>query len=200
MVCTGLHVKGIQDLELFCDDVLTATIALDKFDLDFIALGTPPLYWSQISEIRPLLRRKLECVTKSRLLLPDDYISSALDFIGAKSIALVSPYEIGETEGIRHFLNTQGYTVTAIVATDPAQHQPRSTQVYELCAEAARNRKADVIFVAGDRWPMAEHIDRLEKNFNVKVIGEIQALLLFALTELRIKERTEGFGKLLRLP
>jgi maleate isomerase len=199
MVCTGLHIDSKnEDLERACEDVVTAAGALDKFDLDFIALGVVPFYWSRLTSIAPHLQRQLQGVTKSKLLFPEDSICDALASLDATSVALVSPYKPQENSGIAEALAARGYGVTTIVTAGPDQNQPRYDGVYELCAELARKESADVIYVAGDRWPVAPHIDRLEAEFGIKVVGETQAILASVLRKLGIKERVAGFGKLLQ--
>lgn len=199
MVCTGLHIDAdlIEGSEPSYAEVQTAALALDKFDLDFIALGVIPFYWSRLASVSPLLRKQLGSATKSRLLLPEDTICEAFNALDAKSIALVSPYGTEENAAIERFLAARGYRLTATVTADRAHNNPRYSGLHELCAPLAKEKSSDVIYVAGDRWPVAPHIERLESEFDIPVVGDIQALLASVLRNLNTKVPVKGFGKLL---
>lgn len=200
MVCTGLRIDSDpgDDYAASYADVTTAAGALDKFELDVVALGVVPHYWSRLPSLSPFLRERLSAATRSPLLFPDDMIAEVLAGLGARSVALVSPFSSSENEGIRQFLTASGHEVTTIVSVAQDHNQPGFDGVHELGVRAAREKPADVIYVAGERWPVAPHVARLEAEFGVTVIGDTIVLLATALRRLRIRQRVEGFGKLLQ--
>ena len=57
---------------------------------------------------------------------------------------------------------------------------------------------ADTIMFPSPHWPVLDAIEPLEREFGVKVMGALQAIVWEALRRTGIKDRIEGFGSLLR--
>src|SRR5205823_196249 len=58
--------------------------------------------------------------------------------------------------------------------------------------------EADTIMFPSPHWPVLDAIEPLEREFGVKVMGALQAIVWEALRRTGIKDRIEGFGSLLR--
>ena len=111
---------------------------------------------------------------------------AALQEIGARNIALVTPYLDGVNERLQGFLTDSGIAVQVLstfrAATTEELGRITAAQVAERSREVMRaNPDVDALFVACSQLPTYEVLDGLEQEFGRPALSSIKATASFAL-------------------
>ncbi|GIH17748.1 maleate cis-trans isomerase family protein [Rugosimonospora africana] len=128
----------------------------------------------------------------------------AMRVLGMRRVAVATPFPPPFPELLREFLEKSGLSVPALDSLGVEYRKLRMSPLragYELAKrtfEAAGG--ADGIYFAGAPFPVADIIDRLERELNTTVISSMQCTLWKGL---RMSKATEGvsitgYGRLLR--
>ncbi|MHB9071073.1 MAG: maleate cis-trans isomerase family protein [Sedimentisphaerales bacterium] len=137
---------------------------------------------------------KTKCITTSRA------VATALEMLGAKKIAVVTPYtdEINERE--RNFLEEKGFKVAKI----QGMQKIKNTEIGRLKPEDAYDfamkmqiSNVDAVFISCTDFRTIEIIEKLENQLRIPVISSNQASFWLALRSCRINEKIANYGKLL---
>lgn len=145
---------------------------------------------------------------RSRTGLPctswDEAVAAALERLGVRRIALLTPFDRDGTDSAAGMFRALGYEVVAALAlacTD-ARHIARVPQwakenaVYALLA--ASGGRADALVQCGTNMSMLETAERLEPRTGVPILGINPVLLWHALRESGVSAPLAGGGLLLR--
>lgn len=170
----------------------------------FLALGT-----SGEGEWAAALQTRLGIHVNTGLIAD----MTALSTLGARRVAVVSYYGPALNAAIATRLashHIEGLLAPTIEGTSQkddryiaplaAVDQLTSRDVYRL-SRAALQRLAgavDCLYLAGAGWDAAPAIAELERDMRTAVVWSLAAEMWFAYSTLRIDNRVEGFGRLLR--
>ena len=123
----------------------------------------------------------------------------ALELLGARRVAVATPYvdELNELE--RRFLEAAGFEVTALhglgIDSDPEISKVPYSRTRELALEAAGD--ADVLFISCTGLPTLALLDELEAELDRPVISSNAVTLWHALTLAGVEPAAPGAGSLL---
>ncbi len=126
-------------------------------------------------------------------------VLEAMRHLGAKSIAILTPYVSEINERVRVFVEENGFAVQRVVGlelrtTDQIAAVPPAEIVTR--ARAADTPDADVLFISCTQFRGWEAVPRIEGDLGKPVVTSNQASLWAALQRLGRPARTEGAGRL----
>jgi len=132
-------------------------------------------------------------------------ITTAMDglrAVGAKRIAIASPYTEERNLVTKKFLEGNGFEVAAvkslgIVKNVDLTRLPLSAS-YKLALEAFRAAEGiQGIYLPCGRWPVVANLRSIEEDTGACAVSSIQSMAWFGLKSLGIREKIAGYGKLL---
>lgn len=133
-------------------------------------------------------------------------VLESLRALGARKVAVLTPYPEATNEAERQFLEDNGFEVTAIVGMDMGQFDENGLEFEDveehfLYQHAVRMdlKGADTFFLSCMGLTTMEIIDALETALEIPVITSHQATLWSALRHCRVGARLPKLGRLLTL-
>jgi maleate cis-trans isomerase len=131
-------------------------------------------------------------------------IRSALDamhHMGMKRIAIASPYPAALQSTVVAFVKTEGIEILHETSMDVpflTLHAVPPYQIYQFALQViAANPDADGLYIPCPQWQVAEIVDMLERDSGKPVVAGDPADFWAAFKALGIRDRIEGYGKLL---
>jgi maleate isomerase len=123
---------------------------------------------------------------------------NALRTLGARKIATVLPGNENRSERLEFY----GFEPVGVRMAGRVYHEFGGVSVEEP-AEHGRaiireHSEADTLFFPAAHWPAAGAIETLERELGINVISSAQAIVWHALRMAGIKDRVDGYGRLLR--
>jgi maleate isomerase len=145
---------------------------------------------------------RMEGASGVRATTTSTALLAALSALGAKRIAVATPYvdELNDLE-VR-FLEAQGFEVAALgglgIASDPDIARVPYARTRELVLDtAARANDADAVFISCTNLPTLALLDTLEQELGKPVISSVAVTIWHALQVAGIKPSINGAGSLL---
>ena len=134
-----------------------------------------------------------------------DAVISALSELGAKKLALATPYTSFVVDKEIQFLNETGFEVVSERSLGLGQNMQERLQfqrtspneIYDL-AISADSSDADAIFISCTGLASLSAIEKIESTTRKPVITSNQATFWHCLRHLDIDDKLVGFGQLLR--
>ncbi|MFW8637347.1 maleate cis-trans isomerase family protein [Cribrihabitans pelagius] len=128
-------------------------------------------------------------------------VIEALSAVGARRLAVATPYldEINEQEA--QYLETAGFRVTQIRGLQLEKDSAMIRVSPEYLAEFAKQADtpdSDALFISCGALRSLEIVDHLEQQLGKPVICSNQAMMWHVLRLAGLKDRIEGYGRLLR--
>lgn len=123
--------------------------------------------------------------------------------LGVQRLALATPFPEPFNSQLADFLEKTGFSVRSVRSLDRGYRQLTRTPLqagYDL-ARASYNEAGDAegIYFPGAPFPVADLIDRLERELDTTVVSSMQATLWKGMQLAGASSSVGGFGKLLRL-
>ena len=127
--------------------------------------------------------------------------ADAYKALGARKVATVHPYDSSRD---LHFEGLMGHFGVEIAGCKGIGSNlvelpliPKGSALQ--CARAIKKEhpEADTIFFPNPHWSAMDDIEAIEKELNVNVVTSLQAIIWESLRLCGIRERVQGFGKLL---
>jgi maleate isomerase len=129
---------------------------------------------------------------------------AALQSLGARRIALLTPYRPGLHNLFLPFFNRAGFEITADATydldTDAKVGEITRESLFDGARMLARQSPMDALFISCTATPVVGLIDELEHDLGVPVVSSSQALAWDALRLVGYSAPIEGFGTLMRQP
>ncbi len=126
---------------------------------------------------------------------------AALEALGARRVAVATPYVDELTELERTFLEANGFEVTGLrglaLGTDPEIGRVPYERTRELALEAAADGEPDAVFVSCTNLPTLALLGELEQELGRPVISSNAVTIWHALLLAGAEPSVEGFGSLL---
>jgi maleate cis-trans isomerase len=182
---TSLHVSRIAHtgdtepaLLNMLDELEPAATLLAHARVDAICYGCTASGFVQADVRRDVLAAE----TASRslgvtVITTSDAVSAALDHLGARRVAVASPYEAWLNEHLRRYLEGRGFTVTSIAGFGTQEHAKCSPeQTLELALGVVRP-DSDAILLSCANLRTLEIIEPLERITGLPVVTSTQASL-----------------------
>ena len=178
---------------------LEAARAMAKAGVDLVVLGGVPINLSRGYENAELMLADLEQEIGVPVSSSAAAQSRALKALGATKLVVARAYP---AQGDFPFEAHPGCRILGTVTGDaPFRGIARLPRAYALELGRAAMQAypdADAIMFPSPHWPVCDAIEPLEREFGVKVMGALQAIVWDALRRCGIDDRIEGFGTLLR--
>lgn len=148
------------------------------------------------------LVNRMEGATGVRATTTSTALLASLSALGAKRIAVATPYvdELNDLEA--RFLDAQGFEVAALgglgIDSDPEIARVPYARTRELVLETvARAQDADAVFISCTNLPTLALLDALEQELGRPVISSVAVTIWHALQLAGIKPSINGAGSLL---
>ena len=145
------------------------------------------------------LLERLASLGRAAPLTAAGAISAALRHLGAKRVALGTPYP--EAIGVlgRAYWEAAGFEIVGYRRLDGVTniYAESAERAYQL-ARQADTPGADVVVLSGTGLPTVEILEQAERDLVKPVISSVQASLWQALRLAGVRQPIPGFGRLLR--
>ena len=148
------------------------------------------------------LVERMERASGVRASTTSSALVAALDALGARTVAVATPYvdELNELE--RTFLEANGIEVTALhglgIGSDPDIARVPYARTRELALGAAREgREPDAVFISCTNLPTLALLDELEQELQRPVISSNAVTFWHALLLAGVEPSAQGAGSLL---
>jgi maleate cis-trans isomerase len=181
----------------YLDSLPAATRSLAAVKPDAVVLAHTAVSYLTGFAGEPGLLARLRELTGTPSFTAASAIHAALDYLGARRLALATPYPQSISAAGRAFWKAAGFEIVAHHRLDtPNIYAESEDRAYEL-GRAADVADADTLLISGTGLPTAGVVERLEKALNKPVVTSQAATLWHALHLLRLNETVRGYGRLL---
>jgi maleate isomerase len=123
--------------------------------------------------------------------------------LGASRLAVVDPYPPDLNAKLTEYLDQWGFSVMSVVSLGTAFTRSSIASVadiYQAARKAAKEaQNADAIFIPCTNFPVVDVITDIETDTGLPVIANITSQLYSAFKAIDMREKIDGYGKLLRL-
>lgn len=156
--------------------------SLAKFKADLIVFGgSPPVIHGGPGSGQKIIAR-LEEMTGLPAMTSQETAIEAFHFLGAKRLAVASPFSEEQNEKLKVYLEALGFEVKAIKGMEIAHEEIRVLPIgasYRQAKEAYNmaNGEVDLIYIPCAVWPTLENIAPLEEDLGVPVVTSVQAMV-----------------------
>ena len=149
----------------------------------------------------PGLVERLAALSGTTAVTAARAIAEALRHLGAKRIALGTPYPESMSALGRAYWEAAGFEVAGYRRLEGVSniYQESEERAYRLGREADA-AGADAVLLSGTGLPTVGILDLLERDLGKPAVSSMQACLWYALRAAGIREGLAGFGRLLREP
>ncbi len=205
-VVTTLGVTRLTDAQLdkAGEGITEAVLRLEETGADAISVGGSPLLTKRgIGADRELIA-ELAKVCRVPVTTSLTAAVEALTFLGAKRLAIATPYVEQRNEERRKFMEASGFEVLAIQGLGIERNMEIAkvppNQAYQLGKRVFRatGDKADAVYFSCGRWPVVALLQKLEDDLGVPVVCSVQLQIWASLRLMKFRGRVEGFGRLMR--
>ncbi len=175
-----------------------AALLLPGMDLDVVAFGATAAstvigderVFEKIHKVRP----QVECTTPLRAA------AAAFEAMGARRVALLSPYGDEINQRLRERVQRLGYAVRAVGSfnEDDDSRAARITErsVRDAAVRLGRRPEVDMVFVASTSLRLAAVANEIEAELGKPVSSSNHALAWHCLRLVGVGDTQPGFGKL----
>jgi maleate isomerase len=129
---------------------------------------------------------------------------TGLKTLGAKRLAVITPYIDEVNAPLAEFIEGQGFEIVARASfkqeTDPEICRVSPASIREAALQVGAAPEADALFISCTGMRASGIIGKLEDDLGKPVVASNQALSWHALRLAGLDDRIEGFGRLLTLP
>ncbi len=203
LVLTTLAIKQLteQETKHSVEMTLEAAREMGKAGVSIMVFGGVPLNLSLGYDGLEDILRKTEKEIGVPVTSSITAQVNALRAVGAKKLVLLHPFTDPEgfhAEYVGHYgfelLGFKGAQKTvADLATISQDEVKRIAET--LCRE---HPDADTLYIPAPHWGIIELIDPLEQELGINVVIAIQAIVWETLRRTGVKDRIDGYGRLLR--
>src|SRR6267142_2459063 len=147
----------------------------------------------------PALVERLSGLTGAPAVTAAGAVRAALQHLGAKRLALGTPYQESVSRQSRVYWQAAGFEIVGDrrLGDVGSIYDETEERAYEL-ARQADTAEADAVLLSGTGLPTIGVLERLEHDLGKPVVSSIQACLWQALRVAGRRQPIEGFGRLLR--
>jgi maleate isomerase len=182
----------------YLDSVPAAIKSLAALRLGVVVLAhTAVSYLGGFAAERALLAR-IASLSGARSLTAATAIAEALSHLGARRVALATPYPATIADAGRRYWEAAGFEIAAHHGLDGVTniYEETEARAYAL-GRAADAPAADAVLISGTGLPTAGIVERLERDLGKPVVTSQTATLWRALRLGGVKEPVSGYGQLL---
>lgn len=191
-------VDGMERRTLgYLESVPAATRSLAAVKPDAVVLAHTAVSYLGGFGGETALRTRLAELAGPRAFTAAGAIHEALRHLGARRIALATPYPATISTAGRAYWEAAGFEIVAHRRLDTPNIYDETEERAFTLGRAADTPTADTLLISGTGLPTASIIERLEKDLGKPVVTSQAATLWHALQLLQIRESVQGYGRLL---
>jgi maleate isomerase len=182
----------------YLDSVPAAIHSMEALRVGVVVLAHTAVSYLGGFGAEPALLDRIATLSGAHPLTAATAIAEALRHLGARRIALATPYPEVIASAGRAYWTAAGFQIVA------HRGLPGVTNIYEetearadALGREADVPEADAVVVSGTGLPTAGIVERLERDLGKPVVTSQTAMLWRALRLLAVKEPVTGYGRLL---
>jgi len=170
---------------------------------DFIIHGGAPLVMSQGKGFETQLIDRLREITGAPCTTSIVAAMDAFRALDATRLAVVDPYPPELNEKMVGYLTDWGFDVASVVSLGTTFTESSVASIGDIYRAAKRAVKeagnATGIFIPCANFPVVDVIEDIETDLGLPVISNITSQLYVAFKSIGMREKIDGYGKLLRM-
>lgn len=209
---TGVSIHGLRltatEPDAMRTQAVEIAVAIKELGLDVAVYACAETSFNGGVEVRENLADTIAAECCVPVVTATNALLGALEHVGARRIAVATPYSIASGEVLEATFAEHGFAVAAALhrdfsleSSDPrvwyvTNRQP-ATSAYEM-ARAVDHPDADTVVVVSTNFATLQVLEQLEQDLGKRVITTNQSILWWCLRTLRLHEQDLGIGELLR--
>jgi maleate isomerase len=172
-------------------------------ECDVIQLGGTPPVTSGIPGTEERLLERARSIASVPIFTGVQAEIEAMRAVGARRVAVATPYTEALTDKFRVYFEQQGFTIPAVQSLGIERNVELSKLPHHAAYRAARaafdaaGGAVDAVHLTCPRWGTITVLERLEQDLGVPVTSSSQSTIYGALLRLRIHDPIVGYGSLL---
>lgn len=171
-------------------------------DLDFIAVSGDLIQSAMGPAWDRALRESIQEMAGIPATTAMTALTDALEHVGARRVAVGTPFREEQNDYIRSYLEQAGFSVTAVEGYPTSNTKEIRTLPENAAYESGKKAflaapGADAIYLSCPVWPSTGAMVPLEQEFGVPVISMFNPILWRGLTAIGYRQPIHGFGRLL---
>jgi len=182
----------------YLDSVPAAIHSMEALRLGVVALSHTAVSYLSGFAAEPALLERIAKLSGARPLTAASAIAEALRHLGARRIALATPYPEVIASAGRTYWTAAGFEIVAHRGLPDVTniYEETEARAYEL-GRAADAPGADAVLISGTGLPTAGIVERLERDLGKPVVTSQTATLWRSLGLLGVEEAVRGYGRLI---
>jgi maleate cis-trans isomerase len=181
--------------------VKSAAVYLGSRAVDFIIHGGGPLVVARGKGYEEVIVNDIEAVSKVSATTGVRAAMEALRHLGARRIAIASPYPERHNQALSAYLGLHGFELVAVEGMDVPFKRLQSVRPADIRRFAqdviARAPRCDALYLPCPQWQAAQIVDALEREIGMPAIAYSHASFFVAFRALGLKDPIHGHGRLL---
>jgi maleate cis-trans isomerase len=123
--------------------------------------------------------------------------------LSASKLAVVDPYPADLNAKMTAYLKDWGFQVASLVSLGTSFTESSVASIgdiYRAAKKAIREAgKAEAVFIPCANFPVVDVIEDIETDFGLPVISNITSQLYVAFKAIGMREKINGYGKIMRM-
>jgi maleate cis-trans isomerase len=181
--------------------VAAAAAYLGSRGVDFVVHGGGPLVVARGKGFDEVIVNDIEKAAGVGATTGVRAAMEALRHVGARRIAIASPYPERHNRAMADYLARHGFAIAAAEGMDVPFKRLQSVAPAEIRSFAekvlSRAGTCDALYLPCPQWQAAQIVDALERDIGIPVIAYTHASFFVAFRALGIHEPINGHGRLL---
>jgi maleate isomerase len=169
--------------------------------VDFIIHGGGPLVVAHGKGYEENIVKDIEAASKVAATTGVRAAMEALRHIGARRIAIASPYPERHNQALSDYLGQHGFELARVEGMDVPFKQLQCVppvEIYRFAAEViSRASRCDALYLPCPQWQAAQIVDALEQESGMPAIAYSHATFFVAFKALGLGDPIRGHGRLL---
>ena len=200
-VTCGIDDWRPSEFEKGLAQVAAAATYLGSRGVDFIIHGGGPLVVARGAGFEQIIVRDIEAAAKVKATTAVRAGMEALRHVGARRIAIASPYPKRHNEALSGYLATNGFEVIHDQAMDlpfkEMQNLPPADIRKFVAGVIAATPDCDAIYLPCPQWQAAQTVEDLEQATGKLVVAYTHACFFIAFRAMGLRDPIQGHGRLL---
>jgi maleate isomerase len=181
--------------------VATAAAYLGSRGVDFIIHGGGPLIVARGKGFEEIVVNDIEKASSVKATTGIRAAMEALRHVGARRVAMASPYPERHNRAMADYLTAHGFEVVRAEGMDVPFKRlqavpPADIRIF-IEAVLGRSPVCDAIYLPCPQWQAAQTVDPLERDIGIPVIAYSHASFFSAFKALGVTDAIKGHGRLL---
>lgn len=192
-----------EEFEKGLAQVSSAARYLGSRGVDYIIHGGGPLVVARGKAFEEQIVSEIEKVSGTPGTTGVRAGMEGLRAVGAKRVAIASPYPPRHDEAMASYLNSSGFEVVLAQGLDlpfkELQNVP-PVEIYRFArgvVDRARSKGIEALYMPCPQWQTAATVDVLERDTGIPVVAYAHATFFAAFAKLGVRDRIDGHGRLL---